>query len=367
MSLLILALNALLSLSVKPISISTDTATPVDASVTPAPDDGDLTANPARFEWSVHLLLSLSKSKSPRDWALLAQILSHDAAGAMRVGGPLLRKAAAAAPTDGVVQRLWASASLEASGCDVQHSCPERSMAWSKLEPDNGAAWIPVVVNASVAKDGSAVDTAIERFAQASRYDDSIGDLLVAWKDVFQRNPLSPDMLPQPVTPHALAETTPTGMAVTIITDMKIPSYQSLMDACNLTKQPDANAQRFENCGKVGHLMLGQSSRFIGRMIGAGVLRVSGTANANDIAIAKANRWQMMQFGKNISKMKTDINMLNGFTTDYEVTGSEIEVAQRVLRRADVPFTPPTDWQPTSSNGEPIGALGEQLPPAKRH
>ena len=185
MLLLTIAMSALLTLSIDPVFVAPDTAKPSDGSITQASKDPDM--SPTAFGWSAQLMLSLNKSKSPRDWALLGEILGHDKNGPVHAGGAMLRKAAAAAPMDRVVQQLWANASLDGSGCDSQHPCPDRATAWARLEPDNDVAWFPVVAAASLAKGIPAIDAAIEQFAHASRYDDSIGDLLRAWKDVFQR------------------------------------------------------------------------------------------------------------------------------------------------------------------------------------
>jgi len=66
----------------------------------------------------------LRASASPRDWALSATVMHSDE----RSDGPLpsdaargalLRKAAAAAPTDRLVQWLWAIAPEELSGCNA--------------------------------------------------------------------------------------------------------------------------------------------------------------------------------------------------------------------------------------------------------
>ena len=111
--------------------------------------------------------------------------------------------------------------------------------------------------------------------------------------------------------------------------------------------------------------MLEQSRGFIGRVLGAAVLRVSSTANAEDVAAARAIRWEEVQFGKVLSKMQADLSILNNFNNDYEETGSEIEVAQRALHRAGVSMIPLGDWQPENSKGQPIGALGELLTPTK--
>ena len=121
----------------------------------------------------------LRTSESARERALGARFKApEDPVGT----GKALREAAQAAPTDALVQMIWATVGDRWSGCAAIESCPEQSLAWSRVEPDNGLAWVPVFEAMGKKGDARSIDADIARMAAARYYDDHYIDYWMAWR-----------------------------------------------------------------------------------------------------------------------------------------------------------------------------------------
>jgi len=239
------------------------------------------------------LALALANSGSPRDRALHSQMVWLNAAGTDLIyagnRGASLRKAAEAAPNDRLVQWLWANAVADRSGCDVRHPCPDRVAALAILEPDNGAAWLPLVQQSWRAKDVAGTDAALARMAAATRYDDVFVEAATAWDQIYRRYPIPASVLLR----ASDAESAPSGLpaldpdsagiisAIAYAAAMALPAVEGLK-ACDRDKNAGASVARFDNCGKIGHLMLSTGTTVMARRLGLAFLRVSHAGNAAD-------------------------------------------------------------------------------------
>ncbi|MEO7477691.1 MAG: hypothetical protein ABIT64_00470 [Lysobacteraceae bacterium] len=317
------------------------------ASAAPAPTSPNVSA-PARADVWDAIGQSLRNSASPRDWALASQIIFESGdeaslAAKRRAGGALLRKAAEAAPKDAFVQWLWANAMPDMVGCDAHAPCPDRAAALAKLEPDNGAAWVPVINAAMDANNMRDADVALAHAVAATRYDERWFVSWKAWRDIYRRYPILTNRDPSdPFT--ADAEMSADGMAFSMAGATGVPAYAPLVRGCTRAKHPQATAAHFEDCGKLGRLMLKQGMTLLAQSIGAGILRVSGTAKADDRAAARIAEWRQHQHATLPFDQPSEIR---AYVADLERTGNEVEAQQLQLRRAGLSLTPPADWKPT--------------------
>jgi hypothetical protein len=361
MQLLIVAFSALFAAasSASPAPVAAQSSVAANA-----PADNEVAAE-AHRTYQHGLKQSLHNSMSPRDWALASVIfeindLNTDAA--KHEHGTLLRKAAEAALNDRLVQAYWANASPDFSGCDAQHPCADRVSAWATLEPDNGAAWVSVVNAALQSNDGPGTEAALAHMSVASRYDEVYIEAVMAWLDIERRYP-EPMAEPRDKTRPEATDAVATAFAYA--SAFSIPAYALFVRTCDRAKNPQASAAHFENCGRIGRLMLARSNTVIAQHIGLAVLRVSRTASADDQAAARVFDWQRDQSMEHARAFESDPAALRLYIADLEQTRSEVEAQQRQLRRAGIPLTPPVNWQPTR-NGKPISPLGVSPAPAKQ-
>ncbi|MEO8742592.1 MAG: hypothetical protein ABI365_05300 [Lysobacteraceae bacterium] len=335
MPLLTLALTALLATN--------------SAAAAPAATKPDVPAPALAHAW-LELGQSLRNSASPRDWALASQIFvesGDEAASAAkwRARGALLRKAAEAAPKDAYVQWLWANAMPAMVGCDAHAPCPERAAALAKLEPDNGAAWVPIINAAMAANNMHDADAALAHAVAATRYDERWSTSWKAWRDVYRRYPL-PATHDQSDPFAADAEMSADGMAFSMAGATGVPAYAPLVRGCTRARYPQATAAHFEDCGKLGRIMLKQGITMLAQSIGAGILQVSATANADDRAAARSVEWRQHQYATHALPFDQP-SEIRAYVADLERTGNEVEAQQLQLRRAGLSLTPPADWKPT--------------------
>ncbi|HEY2344779.1 MAG TPA: hypothetical protein VGH80_02725 [Xanthomonadaceae bacterium] len=308
--------------------------------------------------------VGLRNSASPRDRALVAYIgsayliESRPSTSAERMAnGAVLRAAAEAAPGDGYVQSLWMADKPEYSGCNSRTPCPDRSKALIHAEPDNALAWLPAVEDA---KDEAATDAALARMAQATTYDDHLGDAQKAWMDAFARYPL-----PAPRTAEA-AKYTPLATVYEVANDLTKdtsasfahPSFGGINTDCDRRRNPAASPQRFRDCAQIGRTILAHSGSLLGYMFGRDLLRISGQATPADIEMARIYRWQIDNWFQPRLGMLEDPEEVNAIADDWGHADNEIEVMRIELTRAGIALVPPRGWWPHSGRG-PYNPLGE--------
>lgn len=284
---------------------------------------------------------ALRESSLPRDWALAAQLYKPQSTGwttaEEKAKGQLLRRAADAAPNDRFVQWAWANASVAMSGCNAQHPCPDRAAALAILEPDNAAAWMPVVHEAFQRKDARETDMALSRMAAATRYDDLFVESVLAWSDVYRRFPVA---LPgQPESPANVFV-----RAAAVAAAMAMPSVAA-MRACDRSKVVDAPPSRFEDCRRIGRTMLYGATTMIGRQFGRGFLRTSGNLTAADADSLRAMDWLSFHHSRLWMAYQANADFPQAYAADMASTGSEIEAARLQLQRAGIGLEPPAGWK----------------------
>lgn len=314
----------------------------------------------AEREGSRHLdrmVASLRTSPSPRDRALATRLysiemLSDPADKAWR--GIALRKAAADAPNDRLVQWLWAVADEGGSGCNATNPCPERQMALANLEPDNAAAWIPTGQEAWKRRDDVALDSLLQKMSGASYYDELFEEAVVALNKLYIRYPI-----PAPVTQawtarekrqSAMAsEINPesAGMVAAIASAaaFALPAMAA-MQACDRKKNPKAAEARFENCGRLGRMILAEGHTMWSTSMATLVLRRSGNVDDKEIALIRGQRWRSHQASTLSTNYLSDMAGFRAYFADLESTRSELRAQELQLQRAGIPMAPPDGWMP---------------------
>jgi len=323
--------------------------------------------------WHRTFVEALADSPNPRDRlvALEADGFQHRigmqaAPSAPASYGSRLRALARAAPDDYLVQLVWAGAEPGDSGCDAGHPCPQRAQAAARVDPDNAAAWIPVLDAARASHDTKAVEATLARMASSSRFEEPMGEELKDWLEAYDRHPPPAtlqfhDLKGRTIDNVAKFEVFVEGLSIAAV--HVIQPYHHVVQLCDRATQRQAPPQRFVACATIGRLMLASNTQ-VSRMVGRGVLRKSGLATPDDIARARIVAWQFDHMLAGMPEVSEDDPMgfrqLQADLDDWQIEGNEIAVVQRQMRRAKIPLEPPADWRPTRG-GKPVGPLGEDL------
>ena len=304
---------------------------------------------------------ALRESGNPRDWLLESYaMLDHHGPGETttaspsdyRASGALLRKAAEAAPNDPLVQWAWARARPERSGCDDQRPCPDRSMALARLEPNNAAAWEPIVGAALRTSDIQKADRALANMATSMGYNDRIEGAALAFRDIYRRFP-APDapllaqrehpVLPFPTSAESLQDSFARSAAEEITQGISDESFFPPRDICSRVRHPSAPATRFRDCARIGRLMIDH-----GNLNGRLYLRESGRDTDADRRAARVLDWQYWE-DDDFSGAHEPLpfaRRIHDWFADLEETHDAAEAFRRSLSRRGIPLTPPVNWQP---------------------
>jgi len=303
----------------------------------------------------------LQESPSPRDWALSTQLGQFDDSDSVKQArGELLRKAAQLAPEDPLVEWLWALADRNESGCDDKSPCPDRTSAPSRRDPGNFAAWLIALDGLGPAcgndKEGDfAVDRILSKLTVASRYDFLARESTAAWEDVYRRFPVSVEELaglgrrPLTVASNRLQ------MAWSM-SERNEPGSYALEIACDREFRRDLQRPPFEGCAAVGRRMIALATTLQARSEGITVLRTSGRATEDDLALARIVHWQPhAACGLWPSQRSQFVSRLANME-DAARDGNEVRALKERLVKAGIPLTPPVGWQPMN-HGRPISPL----------
>jgi len=297
----------------------------------------------------------LQKSASPRDWAIASMMSEANPldGSVSHAHAVLLRKAAEAAPADPLVQWMWANADVRAPDCGTPVSCGARAGALAKLEPDNAAAWLPVLYGDVAAKDAGAIDATLAHMAAAKRFDTHVVEAARTWQEVYRRFP-PPDL-------NAVKGFAPEGMSVSraaLATGEILQTMGSdvlgLTASCSRGRNPQAPPTRFAHCAQVGRLMLQDATTLGARWIGFIVLRASGEARPADVPAIRTVVWQQTQFGKVAEHW--DAAAEEAYVADIAKGDNEVEAARKRLQHAGVALEPAAAWQWTR-DGKPVDLL----------
>jgi hypothetical protein len=261
-------------------------------------------------------------------------------------GGKALRGAAQAASTDPIVQFLWSTiGSGEYSGCDAASPCPEQAMAWARVEPDNGLAWLPPLSELSKSGDERAIDEAISEMAHAKVYDDHFVDTWLAFRKAIAARPMPASMVASALHGANMGIRDPIGEANSIMAmayAAAVPqAVQALTHACRPQSHPQADPARFENCARIGRNMVKSDSSVLTKHMGFAVVRSSGQQNDTDRELRRVLDWRQQAAVEAMNRPHGG----EGYFDDLAATGSESRAQELLLARAGIALDPPKDWK----------------------
>lgn len=298
-------------------------------------------ANPA-FEASLDA--AMRSSTRPRDWALAATASpkpSRTIGATAHVDGDLFR-AAQAAPGDALVQWLVANHADPSTPEGRAHRAAAID-AMTRIEPDNGAAWMQALAAAASDDDEPLVEDALTRMAQARRFDDHFVDVLHAWIDVYDRHPAPASLSTDGYDAGFVA-----AMAKAAAT--ALPAYQRVVLACKPPATAGAAFARGTRCVAIGRTMLDSGTTLVARSIGFAILRNLDAATDADRAAKRNLDWYAANV---LHGTGEDGNVRDALAheSDWRRMDDEIEVMKSALGRAGLPTQAPDGWMPRSKPG----------------
>lgn len=137
---------------------------------------------------------------------------------------------------------------------------------WARLDPDNGAAWQGVALQAQARHDAFALDDAMYHLAMSNRYEEGWGALQ---GHLLQSLPAGEE--------HLLGAAEILVEAIGIDAAYAIPPMQVMMGYCSAKLLGDSN--RREICGRIADTLLDHSNTLLDWQMGRALLaRVGGSA-----------------------------------------------------------------------------------------
>lgn len=306
--------------------------------------------HPEDIAWSKSFAASLRASTSPRERALGTRAgelePGSDAKSAER--GRQLREAAEAAPTDALVQSMWAIASGLEAGCDARSPCPERRFAQARVEPGNALAWIAAFPGVEEKASEQDIQGVLEKMAAAERADDRFAEITRAWYDIYSARPLPPGLLREPSQYQGQPRAALQVSAIARAAAMVGPAWQPVMKACRHKEQAQAPARRFELCAQAGRVIMRNGTSLITESLGYALVRNSGLVTADDRLARRRSQWRqqsMIELGQTFDRAPE----LDLYFQDLLSTGVESRAMELAMQRHGVSIEPPAAWQAPSS------------------
>jgi hypothetical protein len=283
---------------------------------------------------------ALLRSSSRRDLALAS--FDGNAGTPTAAGGDAgsALRAAAIAPDDALVQWLAANRLLALRDGDGAETAIARL---TRLESDNAAAWSLALALASSRDDAAGIDAALAHMASSSRVDEHVVDALHAWLDVYTRHPPAATMF----VDASEADAAPFVMGMSKSAALALPSYQSLMQACDPSR--GETRARATDCAAAGRLLAHRATSMSGRLVGFNLLRRLGVdfMTAGDESARRDIEWALHSVGEATGFLAHDSVAMRAYEADWRALDDEYEIMQRALQRAGLPGAAPRDWNPT--------------------
>jgi len=287
---------------------------------TRASDGGhaDVNAEHARFTQA------LATSPNPRDWMLSASMLAVPSS-AESVA--TLAKAAAAAPDDVLVQWIAATSGNEAA-----------ATALPRLQPDNGASWLPILDLVIKRGDEAAIDAALAGFSASTRFDDHYAQTLHAEQAALTRAPDAMLCSSDKVCDRAQAEFV---FAMAFTAASVFPAVMPILTYCKAT--PAASLRRHQ-CETGGRNMLENGETQVSSSMGFALLRGLNALTPADEELRRQQDWLRDVTMPLHRDFDPGAPGFAAFVADWTTLDSEFEVMRRLAQRAGQPLTPPVGW-----------------------
>lgn len=217
--------------------------------------------------------------------------------------------------------------------CDGRNACADAAtIAQLKAQnPDNAAIWMPDVAAAQRTGDARQRDAALQRMAQASRYDDHI--YAIARQSALHALPAQP-------APVDAARAIRAFLAASAMTPR---SLDALVRSCRDVPQPDR--ARREICLRIGSMMENGGS-LLGQMAGQTlIMHDSGNPAVRDAALLRQREraWQMRQTAALSRAMLDDPALAKDWLQAIRTHTSETGMVAALLTARGIPLQPPSD------------------------
>jgi hypothetical protein len=292
----------------------------------PGDDEGvaETAAERAGRAYTNGLLAAIRANGSPRERALFARLDLEASTDPMTA----LRTAAQAAPADALVQMTWSTLGGDAS-------------AWSRVEPENGLSWIPLVEG--LPRDGKQTDAAIARIAEAPGYDDHFAETWLAFRHAIAARPMPPDVAAR--SGHGEAENATDIMAMAYAAAFPV-RFLSLSRACDHARLPKPSAPRLEACARIGRGIMSSDVSLMTKSLGSMLVRRSGLQDDADREARRSIDWLLQASGELLDE-KTHPGELKAYFADLAATSSETRAMELLMARHGRPIEPPAGWAGT--------------------
>jgi hypothetical protein len=133
---------------------------------------------------------------------------------------------------------------------------------------------------------------------------------------------------------------------------LALPAFQPLTIACR-TNDRGINAERKDDCQKIGRLLVSKGDTMIATRIGSAVLRVSRSFDETDVAQGRENDWIFAESSKALDPGDgsgvRSLDTARQFQIDWAQTGTELAAMRKAIERAGLPTSPPADWTDRSA------------------
>jgi hypothetical protein len=308
----------------------------------------------------------LESSANPRDWAVDAMTFYFDGNASATQGETsahasrekLLARAIDAAPGDALVQWMAIAGSRTATN----YADYEKALANLKaIEPENAAVWEEDLARAAHDRNRAEVSAALTRMAHSTtftnHYAQIADEIIRGYQSVpFPQETLDRMKLACPECAATKKEDMPLLAATATTAALGLPAFQSLTIACR-TNDNGINADRKDDCQKIGRLLAATGDTMIAMRIGSAVLRVSRSFDDGDVAQGRQNDWIWKQSAGALDRGDgtgtRSLDTARQFQTDWSQTGSEMGAMRKAIERAGLPAEPPADWLDSSASFAP--------------
>jgi hypothetical protein len=247
----------------------------------------------------------------------------------------LLARAAALAPDR--ADLVW----LEIEACSHTDDCDATPFAQTltKLDPDNGAAWAPLIDRATKLKNVEALRRYLAAMGESKRFD-------IYWTTSIAH--LTHALLKVKVYD---ARTALIGV-IGVEAATAMPAFKNILNACKGAALLDAD--RFKACQGIASA-LRNGDTFITEMLGAGLAKriwPEGSAQYNDAVRARRVALYRLDSLRHIGWANLDHNRdANEYLKLAGGHASEQEMDEEILTRAGKSTVPPDDWKETVPGG----------------
>jgi hypothetical protein len=292
---------------------------------------------------------SLLASASPRERALGIVALDWDSVHRSTLArrARMLRAAAEAAPSDALVQGIWANIDSSESGCGARSPCLERQFAQARLEPENGLAWLPGFAGMDAEASDAEVESLLEKVASAERIDDHFIDGIRAWTEILASRPLPREVGFEEYGKPAVWVGHPREAEMAMAFSYAVtafPNWLPIVKTCRRSEHAHASARRFELCAEIGRKFMQRGATLLTELIGFALVRAAGLVTPTDEATIRKVHWRQHAHSE-LSDTSESPEEFHRYFGDLLATGNESRAIELMMQRHGVALEPPSGWQ----------------------